>query len=132
MSLASFKSAIKRGASAVRTVYAQQQKAAHKRAAQKMRAAKTYYEKERIKSELEMEQLKLQKAMYDAQAAVLREKESVAKARQAARGGSSIGSLSRGLAKGWKALEGFYNGKPKAKRRAPARRATRAPAKRRK
>lgn len=85
-----FVGAIKRGVSGVQSAYAQQKRAAEERAKLRMESAKTGYEKERIKAELERGNLRLQREMYDAKAAVQREKEAVAKAKRAA-GVRSVG-----------------------------------------
>ncbi len=70
--------------SGIRRLYAQQKKAAEERAKRRMAQAKSGYERERIKAELESEKLKLQRQMYEAKASVLRGKEAVAKAKREA------------------------------------------------
>ena len=76
--------AIKRGSAAVRKAYDQQRQFIEDRAAHRMADANTKLEKDRIKSEKKLAQLKLQRTAYDALAAVQREKEAVAQSKRAA------------------------------------------------
>lgn len=76
--------AAKRGVASIQTTYRDMQREAEERAKRKIAKAKTKYEKELAKAQLEREKLALQREMYEAKAAVVREREEVAKARRSA------------------------------------------------
>ena len=76
--------AVKRGVADVQRTYRDMQREAEERAKRKVANARTKYEKEKAKAELEREKLVLKREMYEAQAAVVREKEAVANARRSA------------------------------------------------
>lgn len=125
MSVSGFTSAIKRGATAVRSAYTQQKKAAEARSRRRMRVAKTKLERERIKAELELEKLRLQKAMYEARAKVEREKEAVAKAKRAS-GGSGFGKFMSDTGKSFRKMQSAYYGAAPKRRKTVAKKRTAA------
>ena len=79
-----FIGAIKRGVSGVQEAYRRQKKVAEDRADRRMKVAKFKYEEISIEADLELEVLKLQREMYEAKAAVKREKVAIAKAKREA------------------------------------------------
>ncbi len=79
-----FIGAIKKGVSGIQEAYRQQRKVAEDRADRRRKAAKTKFEDASIEADLELEKLKLQREMYEAMAAVKREKVAIAKAKKEA------------------------------------------------
>lgn len=79
-----FVSVIKKGASGVREAYRKQKQALEERARQREKVAKTKMENISIEADLKLEKLKLEREMYEALAAVKREKVAVAKAKKEA------------------------------------------------
>lgn len=102
--------AIRKGISGVKDAHAKMVREAEARAKAKMEHAKTKMEKERAKVELAREKLRLQREFYEAKAAVIREREALAKARRAA----GIVPISERLGKAWTKL---YRGTPKKTRK---------------
>ena len=82
-----FVGVIKKGISGIQDAYAKQKKVLEERARQRVKNAKTKLEDEHIKADLELEKLKLPREMYEAKAAVKREKVAVAKVKKEARAG---------------------------------------------
>ena len=105
----SITSAIKRGATAVQSAYAQQKQAAEDRAKRKMASARTKLEKERAKLVLEREKVALQQELADARLALARDKVALAKARASARGPSRIAGVRKGLSSGFKSFAKWYD-----------------------
>ncbi len=105
-----FIGAIKKGISGIREAYRRQKKAAEDRADRRMKVAKTKFEDKSIKADLELEKLKLQREMYEAIAAVRREKVAIAKAKKEA-GVVGLGERVGGLVStAGRAGKRFYKG----------------------
>jgi len=113
---------IKKGASAVQSTYNQQRVAAEERAKRKMAKATTKLEREKAKLELEREKVRLQRELFDAKAAIQRERASIAKEKRAAGQipfTEKASGFLRKSAKSFSQLQDAYYGEPKRK---PARR----------
>lgn len=82
--------AVKGGASGLQKAYRDMQRAAEERAKRNIAKAKTKHEKEMARINLEREKVAIQLQMYEAQAALAREKEAATKAWRAA-GGRTLG-----------------------------------------
>lgn len=66
---------VKKGVTAIEAAYRRQKAQAEQRARRRMKEARTRLAKERAMAELELERLRLQRELYEAKAAVAREKE---------------------------------------------------------
>jgi len=105
-----FISSIKKGISGIREAYRRQRAVAEDKAYRRMKAAKTKFEDDSIKADLELEKLKLQREMYEAIAAVRREKVAMAKAKKEA-GVVGLGERVEGLvSSAGRAGKRFYKG----------------------
>jgi hypothetical protein len=111
-----FTQAIKKGITGVQSAYARQKAAAEARAKQQMEAARTRLGKERVKANLEREKLVLQREMYEAKAAVNREREAVARAK-AKSGGGGFGRFISETGKSYRKMQNAMYGPPPKKRR---------------
>lgn len=76
----SLKALAKKGISVVKSAHARMLKEAEMRAKKRMTNAKTKIEKERIKAGLLRDKLRLERELYEAKAAVVREKEATGRA----------------------------------------------------
>ena len=119
-----FTQAIKKGITGVQSAYARQKAAAEARAKRQMEAVRTKLGKERIKANLEREKLVLQRQMYEAKAAVNREREAVARAR-AKSGGSGFGRFVSKTGKSYRKMQDAMYGPPLKKRRTVVKRTAR-------
>ncbi len=107
---------VKSGVSRIQRVYERQKRVASIRAKRRMESAKTKLEKETIKAGLEQEQLKIERKMYEAKAAVVREREAMRRARKAA-GVTTWGEQARDFMGGLRKTVGGTSRKPRSKRR---------------